>query len=108
MARRSRLNTANNKRRRLWIFVVILLCIAGIVWIWFAYKKQLINIAAIWQETVSVENRETDSVRGTIYDRNFKELAQTLERVSIYVRPREVKDISQLPCQNYSVCLSRN
>ena len=94
MSRRSRLNTANNKRRRLWILLISLLCIAVLVWIWLAHKKQFTNIATIWQETVSVENRETDSVRGTIYDRNFKELAQTLERVSIYVRPREVKDIS--------------
>ena len=74
--------------------MISLLCVAVVVWIWLTYKKQLTNIAAIWQETVSVENRETDSVRGTIYDRNFKELAQTLERVSIYVRPREVKDIA--------------
>lgn len=94
MARRSRLNTANNKRRRLWILALSLLCVAVVVWIWLAYKKQLINIAAIWQETVSIENWETAPVRGTIYDRNFKELAQTLERVSIYVRPREVRDIS--------------
>jgi len=61
--------------------------------VWLAYKTQLTNIATIWQETFPVETQAVNSVRGTIYDRNFKELAQTLERVSIYVRPREVKDV---------------
>ncbi len=32
---------------------------------------------------------------GTIYDRNFKELAQTLERVSLYARPRELENLQE-------------
>ncbi|MDD3813033.1 MAG: PASTA domain-containing protein [Desulfocapsaceae bacterium] len=33
------------------------------------------------------------NVRGTIYDRSFKELALSLDRVSLYVRPRELEDV---------------
>lgn len=33
------------------------------------------------------------NVRGTIYDRSFKELALSLDRVSLYVRPREMEDV---------------
>ena len=37
--------------------------------------------------------RDGAEIRGIIFDRNFKELAQTLERVSLYVRPREVSNL---------------
>jgi len=94
MVRRSRLNTAKNGRRRLWLVLIFLLCIAITAVAWLKYKEQLINIAAIWQETFPAETQAENSVRGTIYDRNFKELARTLERVSLYVRPREVNDIA--------------
>jgi cell division protein FtsI (penicillin-binding protein 3) len=59
------------------------------------YRKQLANFVDIWKETFPAERSIGDSNRGKIYDRNFKELARTLERVSIYVRPREVKDIPE-------------
>ncbi len=94
MARRSRLKTVNNKRRHSWLLLILFLCVAIPFGVWLVYKKQLTNIVDIWQETFPVQTQGVDSVRGTIYDRNFKELAQTLERVSLYVRPREVKDIS--------------
>jgi len=93
MVRRSRLKTANNSRRGLWFLVILLLCVAVALGGWLAYRTQLANIATIWQETFPAKTQAGNSVRGTIYDRNFKELAQTLERVSIYVRPREVKDV---------------
>lgn len=93
MVRRSRLKTANNRRRRLW-FVWTFLLILGVAAVaGLAFKRQLINLTDIWRETFPAVTRGTVSVRGTIYDRNFKELAETLERVSLYVRPREVKDI---------------
>ncbi|HIP82896.1 MAG TPA: hypothetical protein EYH19_04895, partial [Desulfocapsa sulfexigens] len=93
MVRRSRLNTANNGRRRLWLSLIFLLCIAIAAAGRLKYKEQLISPVAIRHETFPAETEATNSVRGTIYDRNFKELALTLERVSLYVRPREVKDI---------------
>ena len=94
MVRRSRLNTANNGRRRLRLLLFSLLCVVITAVVWLKYKEQLKNIATIWQETFPVETQAVNSFRGTIYDRNFKELARTLERVSLYVRPREVNDIA--------------
>lgn len=93
MVRRSRLKTVSNRKRRLWVLWLLLFCLCVAAVAGLVYKKELINLVDIWRETFPVETREAGSVRGTIYDRNFKELAQTLERVSLYVRPREVKDV---------------
>ena len=75
------------------MLLIFLLCIAIAAAGRLKYKEQLISPVAIRHETFPAETEATNSVRGTIYDRNFKELALTLERVSLYVRPREVKDI---------------
>jgi Penicillin-binding Protein dimerisation domain/PASTA domain len=95
MARRSRLKTANNRKRRVLILLIILGLAATVAGIGLAYREQLINLVDIWNETFPTDLQTGDTVRGTIYDRNFKELAQTLERVSLYVRPREVKNIPE-------------
>jgi cell division protein FtsI (penicillin-binding protein 3) len=96
MTRRSRLKTKNNRRRRLWLLLIFLLLLGGAAGIGATvYKQQLANIIDIWRETFPAEIWAADTDRGTIYDRNFKELARTLERVSLYVRPREVRDIPE-------------
>ena len=95
MARRSRLKTKDNRRRRLWLLLIFLLFLGGAAGIGTVYKQQLTNLIDIWRETFPAETRTADTNRGTIYDRNFKELARTLERVSLYARPREVKDIPE-------------
>lgn len=94
MASKSRLKTENSKGRRIWPVVTILLLLIGIGTS-IVYKKELNNLIDIWHETFPSESRTVNRERGTIYDRNFKELAQTQERVSLYVRPREVKDIKE-------------
>ncbi len=96
MARKSRLKTRSSKRRwPLFVFLILLFAAIGGV-IWFKYQQQLTNLVEVWQETFDVqEPASTDDLRGTIFDRNFKELAQTLERVSLYVRPREVTNLSR-------------
>lgn len=96
MVRKSRLQTKASKRR--WpLFVFFLLLLAGAAaGVWFKYQQQLTNLVEVWQETFDVQEQvTTDELRGTIFDRNFKELAQTLERVSLYVRPREVTNLSR-------------
>ncbi len=93
MARRSRLRTTDTGRRKLWLFLIILL--VAITGAGTLYKEQLANIVDIWRETFPSESEVVDNVRGTIYDRNFKELARTLERVSLYVRPRDVWNIEE-------------
>lgn len=93
MARRSRLKTEDNRKRRLRGVLFLLLILFVAVTVFSVYREQLANLVDIWQETFPAERNVARSDRGKIYDRNFKELARTLERVSIYVRPREVKDI---------------
>ena len=96
MARKSRLKTRSSTRR--WPLVVgTLLLLGGIAAAgWFKYQEQLENLAEVWRETFDVkEPVAADELRGTIFDRNFKELAQTLERVSLYVRPREVTNLEK-------------
>ena len=95
MARRSRLKTENNRKRQVWILLVILVCCLAVVSVWIVWRPQLTNLFTIWQETFPAEKHFSDSNRGTIYDRNLKELAHTLERVSLFARPREVKDLQQ-------------
>ncbi len=75
--------------------MIILLFISIAVGGGTAYKQQLTNLFDIWQETFPAETLHAERVRGTIYDRNFKELAQTLERVSLFARPREVKNLPE-------------
>jgi Penicillin-binding Protein dimerisation domain/PASTA domain len=96
MARKSRLKTKASKRRwSIFVFLFFLLASVG-TGVWYNYQQQLTNLAEVWQETFDVQEEvTTDELRGTIFDRNFKELAQTLERVSLYVRPREVTNLHQ-------------
>ncbi len=95
MVRRSRLKTENNRRWRIGILLGILGLSAAVIGTSLLYRKELTNLVDIWQETFPAELQAAKTIRGTIYDRNFKELAQTLERVSLYVRPREVKNIPE-------------
>ncbi len=95
MTRRSRLKTKNNRRKQGWTLFIILGLAAAVAGTGFVYREQLTNLVDIWKETFPAEPQISNTVRGTIYDRNFKELAQTLERVSLYVRPREVKNIPE-------------
>ena len=75
--------------------LIILGLAAAVAGTALVYKEQLTNLIEIWKETFPTDLKPANTVRGTIYDRNFKELAQTLERVSLYVRPREVKNIPE-------------
>ncbi|MBU0944346.1 MAG: PASTA domain-containing protein [Proteobacteria bacterium] len=94
MVRRSRLRTENNRRRLLRALLVLLVLGGVVAGIAFVFRQQLRILSAVWEETFPAnEFLVEESVRGTIYDRNFKELAETLERVSLYARPREVENL---------------
>lgn len=95
MAKRSYLKIRTRKRR--WPLIASFFLLAVVTGVGFTYRQQLRNLVDVWNETFTpVELDAADSLRGTIYDRNLKELAETLERVSLYVRPREVKNISRV------------
>ena len=95
MVRRSRLRTKDNRKRLVRALLVVLVILAVMTGVGVSLRQQLRTLTEIWQETFPVSEQAVESVRGTIYDRNFKELAQTLERVSLYARPREVENLPE-------------
>lgn len=97
MLKRSRLTIRATKRRRAWLILLVFLVAACIAGFTFVYRQHLTNLVEVWKETFAAESQvRVAGLRGTIFDRNFKELAQTLERVSLYARPREVTDIPRV------------
>lgn len=73
--------------------VLSLLLVAGLVWAGVLYKQEITGLV---HQLFSGQGTVTDkkkNVRGTIYDRSFKELALSLDRVSLYVRPRDLVDV---------------
>ena len=95
MTQRSRLRTREGKRR--WLVLLILLVAAGAggtVWYAVSFRPGLVGeLAGPWalKQWRTPVNR--DFVRGTIYDRNYKELAVSYERVSVYANIREIKTL---------------
>jgi len=75
------------------------------------YYKQ--EIPGLVQNALSMFSRQEKGTekkkngRGTIYDRSFKELALSLDRVSVYVRPRELED-PQLSAERLAIVLGMN
>jgi len=98
MAQRSRLRTREEKRR--WLLVVILIAViicGGIIWYSAVYRPEIIEqLTGGWgvEDWQSPANR--DLIRGTVYDRNYKELAVSYERVSVYVNIREIESLDMV------------
>lgn len=91
MVNKSRLRV-QKKRGGLIKITVLLVCVVGLSW-WQAEKivPVLSHLASIFE--FSSNNAELDTKkRGVIYDRNFKEMATSLESVSVYGLVREVDD----------------
>ncbi len=95
MGNQSRLRTHNVGRRRLLLFVLLLCVIAAVFWYFFKERPGL------WQQarlllglTEYTSTSIQENIRGTIYDRNYKELAVSYERVSVYANLREIEDLS--------------
>lgn len=92
MVIRSRRKAKKGGRSRLAVVCVALVVVAGVVGGLF-YQQE---IAGFVRKLFPGQEKTTErkkNERGTIYDRNFKELALSLDRVSVYVRPRELEDI---------------
>jgi cell division protein FtsI (penicillin-binding protein 3) len=94
MARKSRLRTQKSRGRRL-ALVILLVCLAILGrWI-FVHKSQLAGYTRTIFHT-GREVSEADAInRGIIYDRNLKELAVSMDRVSVYATPRELESVNE-------------
>ncbi len=98
MAQRSRLRTREGKGRWLLLFIFFVVAGVGGAFWYSAYHRpdlleQLVGSWAFRQWRTPV-NR--DLIRGTVYDRNYKELAVSYERVSVYANIREIKSPDEI------------
>ncbi len=93
MKKKSRLRVLNRPRAKRGFLYVFLLAFFGLA-AWQLDKR--FEIVAFLRGGIgSAPSFDTDSVvqRGTIYDRNLKQIAVTLDRVSVYARKQELKSI---------------
>ena len=90
MRRRTDSRKAGRKRSRsvLIILLVILGIGGGALWL-YSNPEVFDKVKGLLGENVSTEVEE-QPVRGSIFDRNYKGLAVSLERVGVYVRTREL------------------
>lgn len=84
------------QKRLAWFLTLTMLALIGLVsrvaWIQFGEGKRL---SARVQEQLQ-ESRTMQSPRGTIYDRNGRELAVSSMTKSLYANPREIKEADSL------------
>ena len=92
MAIQSRRGSKKGKRGLTFLWLV-LIGVAGVVGGAVYYKQEITGFVSqvFSRRETTTEKKKTG--RGTIYDRSFKELALSLDRVSVYVRPRELEDL---------------
>jgi len=92
MAIQSRRGSKKSKRG-LTFLCMVLIGVAGVVGGAVYYQQEITGLVsqALSRREKAPEKKKNG--RGTIYDRSFKELALSLDRVSVYVRPRELEDI---------------
>ena len=98
MGKRSRLRTQNVGRRRLVVLIVLLAALAA-VWAWLESERTLLLWEQVGRTFDRGENQpvtDQELIRGTIYDRNYKEFAISYERVSVYANIREIEDVNQV------------
>lgn len=95
MTKRSRLRVQKTKRGKRVIGILLFCITLGVssyqVERHFDLLESGRKFLVLLKQTFSPEG----FVRGTIYDRNLKQLAVTMERVSVYVRTREIDSIPE-------------
>jgi len=72
---------------------MLLIGVAGVAGGAFFYKQELRGLVQQVFSRQETATKKKKNGRGTIYDRSFKELAISLDRVSVFVRPRELEDL---------------
>ena len=95
MIKKSRLRMQKQKKGRRVILYLLILVVLGFVG---HQLEQYYGITTSVREVLhTIKNTfsQQPPVRGTVYDRNLKQLAVTLERVSVYARIREIDSIQE-------------
>lgn len=91
MTKQSRLRVQKKKKNRKLIFIIGLLCV-------FLYQcENQYHVTSQLRGMLTEAKKkfaENALDRGTLYDRNLKQLAVTMERVSVFVRTREIESIA--------------
>jgi cell division protein FtsI (penicillin-binding protein 3) len=99
MIKKSRLRTQKKKGGRRVILYLVTFFVLGVV----GYQlEQYYGITSSIKEVLhNIKNTFTlnGPARGTFYDRNLKQLAVTLDRVSVYARTREIESIQETAVQ---------
>ena len=94
MIKKSRLRTQKKKGRRVILTLVMAIVIGAVGYQLEDHYGISDTIRQHWH-AIKATFSEKGPVRGTIYDRNLKQLAINLERVSVYARIRELDSIDQ-------------
>ncbi len=95
MAKQTRLGAQKQKTgRRVVVFILIVAVVTSVAW-YFEKEYEIVKYLKELQTTLSSTLSDVNTVRGTVYDRNLKQLAVTMERVSVYVRTREIRSIPE-------------
>lgn len=91
MTKQSRLRVQRKKKNRKLILIIGLLCV-------FLYQCEYqYHVTSQLRGMLNQAKKkiaENALDRGTLYDRNLKQLAVTMERVSVFVRTREIESIA--------------
>jgi len=95
MVKQTRLGAQKQQTGRRVVFFIFIFAVATIV-AWYLEKEyEIVKYLKEIQTTLTSNMSDINPVRGTVYDRNLKQLAVTMERVSVYVRTREIRSIPE-------------
>ncbi|WP_457577962.1 hypothetical protein [Desulfomarina sp.] len=95
MIKQSRLRVQKSKKKTRIIFAFLLAAGIGAVFWKHAPDNGVIESVKKLFSTVRSTFPATEIPRGTVYGRNLKQVAVTLERVSVYARIKEIKSIPE-------------
>ncbi len=77
-------------------FLLFFVGIGAALWLIHIYQPNLLEAFQNGTFLTDYEQPEFTDVRGTVYDRNYKELGVSYERVSIYANIREITDLQKV------------
>jgi cell division protein FtsI (penicillin-binding protein 3) len=95
MIKKSRLKVQKEEKGRRVILCLLILAALGAALYKFERHYGIIGSFQDLFHTVKTTFSGNSQTRGAFYDRNLKQLAVTLERVSVYARTREIDSIEQ-------------